>query len=93
MQDIPKYLNIQPRFTTELDLKFGDYILITEQNIELMKPYLSDYKWRSRHRLTDKKFYKPNIIIVLSDECYYYHLDDPEVATFSNIKYYIPIDL
>lgn len=93
MNNILQELHIEPSYTTKLNLKFGDRLLITDQNIDLMMPYLSKYTWRSSHKLTDKIFYKPDIIITLAEGCHYYDLDDDEVPNLTNIKYYIPLDL
>lgn len=93
MNDILQELHIEPSYTTKLNLKFSDRLLITGKNIDLLTPYLSKYKWRSGHKLTDKPFYRPDIIITLAEGCHYYDLDDNEVPNITNIKYYIPIDL
>ena len=93
MNDILQELDIEPSYTTKLNLKFGDRLLITDKNIDLLTPYLSKYKWRSGNKLTDKPFYKPDIIITLAEGCHYYNFDDEDIPELTNIKYYIPIDL
>ena len=93
MNDILQELHIEPHYTTNINLKFGDRLLITDKNIDLLRPYLSEYKWRSGHKLTDKPFYRPDIIITIDEGCHYYDLYDEDIPELTNIKYYIPIDL